>query len=187
MTETGDETEKSELVVLGRIMRARGLRGEVRVQPFGMDIDLAAQLQGKSVLLRPPDPHGAVRRAHVADQFWQRDAWVVAFEDCTTREAAEGLAGWDVCLHESDLPQLGPGTYYHDELVGLRVEDARTGETLGQVIAVRPAAAADLLQVRRPGGGLFLIPLVRAMVTEVNLFSSTITVDLPEGLIDVNA
>jgi 16S rRNA processing protein RimM len=181
-----DESERPELVALGRIVRAQGLRGEVRVKPFGIRPDLTLQIADKRLYIRPSTGRGELREAAIESQRWQHDVWVVGLAGLTSRTEAEAIAGCDLCLAEVDLPALGPDEYYNDELVGLRVEDARTGEALGQVIAVRPSAAADLLQVRRPEGGLFFIPMVRAMIVEINLYLSTIRVELPEGLMDVN-
>jgi 16S rRNA processing protein RimM len=186
VTETG-EAEQPGLVVLGRIVRAQGLRGEVRVKPFGISPHLTERIGNGRLFARPSaGGQGAVRETAIERQRWQRDAWVVGLRGLADRTEAESLVGWELCLAESDLPPLGSGEYYNDELIGLRMESAQTGEVLGEVIGVQPSAAADLLQVRKPGGGLFFVPLVRAMIVEINLYLSTIRVDLPEGLMDVN-
>lgn len=174
--------ELPDLVVLGQIVRAQGLRGAVRVLPLGVEPEVAVQVVGKRVFVRSRD---GVRETILETQRWHGGVWIVGLRDSPTRDAAEALVGCQLCLAEEDRPPLGTDTFYDDELKGMRVVDARTGEMLGEVVAIQPSAAANLLQVRRPGGGAFLLPAVRAMITEVDLPARSIRVDLPDGLMDL--
>jgi 16S rRNA processing protein RimM len=175
-----------ELVVLGRITRAQGLRGEVRVLPYGVAPEVSAKLVGKSVFLRSSNVSGLVQQTSLEHERWHKGTWIVELCGCSTREAAESLVGCELCLAEENRPPLGCDEYYPDQLVGSFVVDLRTGENLGEVTAIKPGAAADLLEVRRSNGGWFLIPLVRQMVEEVDLSSRIVRVDLPEGLMEIN-
>ena len=177
------QTESPEWVVLGRIVRAQGLRGAVRVLPSGVEPDGASRLVGRRVFVRWAD---GVRETVLEAQRWQRRTWIVELRDCDTRDGAESLVGADLCLAEADRPELGPDEYYSDQLTGLRVVDAGSGIRLGIVSAVRPSAASDLLEVAREDGGAFLVPFVRSLVKAVDLPKGEIAVDLPDGLIDLN-
>jgi len=174
-------------VVLGRIVRAQALKGEVRVSPFGVTPKVAARLVGKRVYLRPSPTDDAERETTLVRQRWHSGMWIVELRDCSTRESAESLVGWEICLAEEDRPELGQDEFYDDQLVRSRVVEAHSGEILGEVVAIRPSPAADLLVVRRPGGGQFLLPAVRALIKEIDLSSRCVRVDLPEGLTEINA
>lgn len=181
-----DQEDSSGWVVLGRIVRAQGLSGGVRVLPYGVTSEITAMLGGKRLYLRPPRKDQAQRETVLEYERWHRGTWIVVLSTCRTRDEAESLVGWELCLREEERPALGPDEFYDDQLTGLRVADARTGETLGVVVRIVPAAAADLLEVERPEGRRFLIPLARALIKEVDLSSHTIRVDLPQGLMEVN-
>jgi len=175
-----------ELVVLGRIVKPQGLKGELRVLPSGLSPALSARFEGKRLLLRPPPPAQGVREVFLVRQRWHRGMWIVALDQCADRNTAESLVGWDVCIEDKDRPHLEDDSYYSDQLVGLRAVDAATGEVLGEVTAVIPSAASDLFEVRKSDGGRFLVPAVKAMVRKVDIEAGVILVDLPEGLVDIN-
>ena len=176
-----------ERVVLGRIVRPQALRGEVRIRPYGLAPGVGARLVGKRLFLRPRQAHGVERETTLVHQRWHRGMWIVELRDCSTREAAQSLVGWEVCIAEKDRPELEQEEYYDDQLVGSHVVDARCGEILGEVVAIQPSAAADLLLVRQPDGRHFPIPAVRALIKDIDLSSRSIRVDLPEGLTEINA
>jgi len=182
----GGRAEQPEWVVLGRIVRAQGLNGAVRVMPCGIAPEVSEALVGKQVFLRPPRPADAPREAVLQHERWHKATWIIELADCSTRTEAESLVGWEVCLAVEDRAQLGPDEFYPDQLIGLDVVDAHTGETLGRVAAIQPSAPADLLEVVRPDGGRFLIPMVHALIKEVHLALRTIRVDLPQGLTEIS-
>lgn len=176
-----------ELVALGRVVRAQGLKGELRILPYGLSPTLCDKLVGKTIFLRPPQGDGQVRRTTLHRQRPWRGLWIVALDTCTDRQTAESLVGWEICLAEDDLPRLGEDEYYEIHLIGLKVINASSGEQIGEVCALRPSPGSDLLEVQRPSGGRFLIPAVKALITKVDLESRTIEVDLPEGLTELEA
>ena len=176
-----------ERIVLGRIVRPQALNGAVRVLPYGIAPEVSADLVGKLLFLRSTRAPEAEREVALEHERWHKGVWIVELSGCSTREAAEALVGCELCMAEENRPALGRDEYYPDQLLGLGVLDIRSGETLGEVVGVNPSAAADLLEVRRPDGGRFLIPLVHAMIKEVDLSARLIRVDLPDGLMDLEA
>ena len=183
----GGRAEQPEWVVLGRIVRAQGLNGAVRVMPCGIAPEVSEALVGKQVFLRPPRPADAPREAVLQHERWHKATWIIEIADCSTREEAESLIGWEVCLPEDERPPLGSEEFYPDQLIGLQMVEVASRARLGIVAAVRESAASDLLVVEQEDGGRFLVPFVRAMIKEVNLASRTICVDLPPGLTDISA
>ncbi|MCX8038450.1 MAG: ribosome maturation factor RimM [Candidatus Sumerlaeia bacterium] len=181
-----ERPDGNDMVWLGRIVRAQGLRGAVRIAPFGITPEIADALVGKRVWLRPPKPEAVAEETILDSSRWHRSVWIAEFAACRSRTEAEARVGWEVGLVEDERPALGDNEYYPDQLVGLAVVDDATGEVLGEVVGIQPQLAADLLEVKRPTGKRFLIPLVRAMICKVELASRSIRVNLPEGLITLN-
>jgi 16S rRNA processing protein RimM len=144
-------------VTLAAVTGAHGVTGEVRLKLFGEGLDSfsAHRLFNDGTLtltkVRDDGKGGAIARfAEVAD-----------------RTAAEGLRGTLLTVPRSALPPLGEGEYYHADLIGLAaVSDA--GEPLGTVIAVENFGAGDIVEIERPGGKRFMVPMTEAAVPAWN-------------------
>src|SRR5574337_1640693 len=108
----------SSHLVLGRTVKAWGLKGEVKVQPFADSIAIAAG--SATVYLR-----GAV--GDLAEYIVERvrptagSAWIMQLQGVQTIEQAERLVDHEVLIPRSAAPTLPEGTYYHADLIGLTV------------------------------------------------------------------
>jgi 16S rRNA processing protein RimM len=166
-------------VVVGRIGRPHGVRGEVTVEVRTDDPDL--RFVPGAVLRTEP----AARGPHtIAGRRWHRDILLLTFEGIESREAAEEVRNTELLVALADLPELeDPDAFYDHQLVGLsaRLTD---GSVLGEVAAVRHEGA-DLLVVRRSDGGELLVPFVAAIVPTVDLTGGFVVVDPPEGLLEL--
>jgi len=105
--------------------------------------------------------------------------WVIALEGITDRDAAEEIRGTELVVEADELPELEAGHYYIHDLVGCRVEDT-AGDDLGEVVAVVPGPQ-DRLEIERDGHRS-LVPMVRALLKEVDLQGRRIVIDPPPGL-----
>jgi 16S rRNA processing protein RimM len=175
-------------LIVARIGRAHGLRGEVSVE-VRTDAPEARFVDG--AVLHVED--GPRRRALLATGgpttltlTRVRDnngTLLLSFAEVGDRSAAENLR--DVVLEaevgeESDEPDA----WYDHELVGLAVEDPG-GVRLGEVIAVQHPGAQDLLVVRSASGaGDRLVPFVSAIVPEVDVKGGRIVMTAPPGLLE---
>jgi 16S rRNA processing protein RimM len=163
---TSSTTEPTpELLKVGRVTKAHGLRGEVVVQLW---TDLTERLDPGSVLTTP---RGTLTVEH-ARPF--QDRWIVQFEGIVDRSQAERMRGIEL---EAEPVEVEGKLWVH-ELVGARVIDIG-GAELGTVAAVEANPASDLL-VLESGG---LIPL--RFVVEGEAPDGTLVVDIPEGLLDL--
>jgi 16S rRNA processing protein RimM len=172
-----------DTVVVGRIGRPHGVRGEVTVEVRTDDPELRFAVG--SVLLTEPASRGPLT---VAGRRWHREILLLTLEGPTglaeSREDAEALRDTELHVPVADLPELDdPDAYYDHQLVGLsaRLTD---GTPLGDVVAVRHEGA-DLLVVRRTDGGELLVPFVAAIVPAVDVAGGFVEVDPPEGLLDL--
>ena len=169
----------TDTVVVGRIGRPHGVRGEVTVEVRTDDPDL--RFAPGAVLRTEPADRGPLT---VAGRRWNGQVLLLLIDGVDSREAAEELRNTELHVPLAELPALeDPDVYYDHQLVGLaaRLPD---GTELGTVGAVRHEGA-DLLVVRRVEGGELLVPFVTAIVPTVGVPGGVVVVDPPEGLLDL--
>ena len=169
----------NDTLVVGRIGRPHGVRGEVTVEVRTDDPDL--RFVPGAVFATDPASRGplTIDRVH-----WHSGTLLLRIDGVDSREAAEELRNTELHVPLAELPALeDPDVFYDHQLVGLsaRLPD---GAELGTVGAVRHEGA-DLLVVRRVEGGELLVPFVTAMVPTVDLAGGFLVVDPPEGLLDL--
>lgn len=92
---------------------------------------------------------------------------IARFAEIGDRTAAEALRGTELTVPRTSLPPLADGEYYHADLLDLpAVSDA--GEALGHVVAVENFGAGDVIEIERPGGKRFMVPMSPQAVPEWN-------------------
>ncbi|MDG4767215.1 ribosome maturation factor RimM [Solwaraspora sp. WMMD406] len=195
------------MLVVGRVGRPHGVRGEVTVEVrtdepeirfvagsvFVTDPATAAVSRGSAASDEPVVgslPSGAVQvripeRLTVDTVRWHQGRPLVLFAGVADRDVAETLRGVLLCVESSEIADPDdPDEYRDHQLVGL-VAVSPTGERLGEVTRIDHAPASDLLVLRRPDGRSALVPFVRAIVPEVDLPGGRVVVDAPAGLFDL--
>ena len=179
MAEPGD-SNWDDMVLVGTIARAHGLRGHVVVNP---ETDFVEErfAAGAGVWARID---GATTRLTVGSMRVQGGRPVIGFEGIDTIEGAEALAGIELRIPESELQPLAEGTFYHHQLVGCQVV-TDTGDVIGPVTKVDDGAGSTLLVVQGQDGEV-LIPLVQEMCTAIVPAERRIVVTLPPGLLELN-
>jgi len=140
-------------VTLAVIIGAHGVTGEVRLKLFTEDLSLYPELNagGRALTLKSvrPGPNGTVARfAEVAD-----------------RNAAEALRGTELTVPRASLPPLGEGEYYHADLIDLPCIST-SGEALGKVVLIENFGAGDVIEIERPDGRRFMVPMRPEAVPE---------------------
>ncbi|WP_305986635.1 ribosome maturation factor RimM [Roseibium sp. MMSF_3544] len=162
----------SQKVLMAKIGAAHGIRGEVRVKPFGDD-PLSFADYG---VLTTKDGNRSfeVEKARV-----QKTVVITKFREITDRNQAEDLNGLELYVDRDQLPDPEDDEFYYSDLNGLTVLD-QAGEQLGKIVAVQDFGAGDLLEVRPKRGRTFYIPFTKDFVPEVSLAESFVKVDLPE-------
>jgi 16S rRNA processing protein RimM len=170
-------------VVVGRIGKPHGLRGEVTVE---LRTDEPERRFANGAALRAQAPRGSafgLSGLTVTRSRWHQTTLLVTFAELTDRTAAESARG--VLLHATVDPDErpdDPDEFYDHQLVGLAAYD-EDGRLLGEVSAVLHGGAQDLLTVRTPDGRDALVPFVRALVPEVDLAGGRVVVADRPGLV----
>lgn len=175
----GARTPEPRYLVVGRVLRPHGIRGEVRVEII---TDYPERLdQHAYFYLASPDLPGAVQRYAVEKLRQHRDALLLKLGGCDDRNAADGLRGMLVQIPIEAAVPLEEGEYYDFQLIGMRVE-TESGEWLGQVVEVLATGANDVYVVRGPWGEL-LLPAVDDVVLELDVESKRMVVHLLPGML----
>lgn len=172
-------------VVVGRVGRPHGIRGEVVIGVRTDEPDLRFAVGATVDAWSAPDDDGGGGRLTVASARWHSGQLLIAFAGITDRTAAAELTGSWLSVDSSQLPDIGdPDEFRDHELIGLSVRTC-AGDPVGVVTDVLHYGQ-DLLVVRRQDepGGETLVPFVKAMVPEVDLSAGVVVIDPPPGLLD---
>ncbi len=174
-------------LVVGRVGRPHGIRGEVTVQVRTDDPDL--RFAPGSVLATEPGARGPLT---VAASRWHSGRLLVRFAGYADRSQSEELRGTLLCIDSAEVgPAADPEEFHDHELIGLDVLTV-AGEPVGVVSDVLHHGQ-DLLVVQpqegRPAGknGGVLVPFVAAIVAEVDIAAGRLVIDPPPGLLDLGA
>jgi len=159
-----------DLICVGAIAGAFGVRGEVRLKSFCAE-PRAIAAYGPLWTEDGARSFTLTLGAEVAGGLAARLSGVAS------REAAEALRGVRLYADRAALPALGDDEFYHADLIGLTVQDPG-GAVLGTVAAVLNHGAGDILEVRR-GTATLLLPFTRAVVPTVDLAARRIVADPP--------
>ncbi|MGE0211287.1 MAG: ribosome maturation factor RimM [Parvibaculaceae bacterium] len=173
MTKSKEPTS-SRLIVVGAILGAHGVRGEVRLRSFTEEPRTIARYG--ALLTADGRPLEIVSLKPAKDGFTAR------LKGVDTRDEAEALKGTELFIPRERLPDE-KGAWYHADLAGLQVFDVG-GLRLGTVTDVRNYGAGDLLEIERPGRPSALVPFTDAFVPHVDLVAGRLTINPPEGLLD---
>ena len=156
-----------------------GLRGEITLRPAA-DFWAGALESEHLVLVRGAGEQAATvdgQRPHGAA------AAVLKLRGIDDRTAAEKLVGMELVLPTTALDVALPEKWRPFQLRGLRVETVQ-GELVGEVCDVEALPAQDLLVVRGPRGE-HRVPLVPAIVPDIDLEAGLVRIDPPAGLLEL--
>src|SRR5207244_7502909 len=150
-----------DLIVVARIARTRGLRGEVVA-------DLLTDFPGRfealeSVIAIAPD--GSRRSLQIEEHWFQAKRIIFKFAGYDSIDEARELAGLQLAVPASDRIELPKDQFYEWELAGCRVE-ATDGRSIGVVREVMRTGGVEILLVVGDTGGELLIPMAEEIFVE---------------------
>jgi 16S rRNA processing protein RimM len=171
----------SELLLVGRVARAHGNKGQVIVNP---DTDFPGDRFAEGNVLVVDHGGQQVERRIVSVRF-QQGRPILALDGVATMNDAEALAGAELKVPAETLAPLPGGTFYRHDLVGCEVR-TKDGQVVGTVTGVEGSLERSLLVVAAKGGEA-MIPMVEGIVVNVDTSGRRIIVDPPAGLIESDA
>ncbi len=158
-------------ILLAQIGAPHGIKGEVRVKPFGEPemLDQYGKLEtsdGQKLKIKRMRP--------------QKNMMVVKFEGVNTREEAEALNRVELFIDRAKLPEPEEDDeFYIEDLIGMDVLD-ESGEKLGSIIAVPNFGAGDMLEIKpTSSSSTYFLPFTKEVVPTLNFENHTVTVVPP--------
>ena len=165
-----------DLLCVGTIAGAFGVRGEVRLKSFTSDPYAIADLA-------PLVSEDSEQEINVVITGQTKNGLTARMSGIVSKEEADAKKGTKLFVPRSRLPELPDDEYYYSDLIGLQVCDTG-GVEIGHVKSVMNHGADDLLEVTVPGASdTALIPFTKAIVPTVELAARRIVIDPPEGLL----
>jgi 16S rRNA processing protein RimM len=168
------EPQGDDGVVLGVVVAAHGLKGEVKVKSFATNLD-AFDAYGP---LHMED--GRIVEVE-AVRAGGSDLAILRFKGVADRSAAEALRGLSLSVPRSALPDPEEDEFYYTDLIGARAED-EAGKVLGTVRAVQNYGAGDMIEILDAEGALQLFPFTREVVPVVDVAAKRLVIRPPQEI-----
>lgn len=179
-SENGKGNRTTEDVVIARVARARGLQGEVACD---LETDFPERFESLArVTVLAPD--GSSKSLVIEDHWFHKGRVILKFQGYDDMTAARLLVGSRLVIAEAEAMQLADDQYYEYQIVGSEAVTPQ-GRSLGRVTGLMRTGGTDLLIVR--GDREHLIPFVEGICSDVDVAAGRIVVNLPDGLLDLNA
>lgn len=168
-----------ELVNIGRVNSAVGLKGEVRITLH--DIDSENMKEGKVLLL----VHAKGEMETKCQRLRNQNGKIIAkFEGVDDRTTADQIRGMEIFVRESDLEELSEGQHYVRDIVGYAVYDKASNQEIGKLCDVIQNTAQSVMDIKADAGKQVLIPMVDAFVKKIDDEREVIEVELIPGFLD---
>lgn len=150
---------------IAKIVKPRGLKGEMKVQFYSSDVARFLQLREAYV---SGVAHGIVKITAEGEYGY------VQFSDVTTPEQAEALRGKMISVRREDLPNLSEGRYYIADMIGLAVFVG--GECVGKLSDVLQYGSADVYVIKSDVGTCS-VPALKQLIKSVDVEGGKIVLD----------
>ncbi|MBR1393137.1 MAG: 16S rRNA processing protein RimM [Ruminococcus sp.] len=160
---------------IGKIVSVFGLKGEVKVQPWCDSPELLCEFD---TLYWKSGTPVKVERARV-----QKNIVVMKLSGCDTVEEAQKLRGRVLYMNRDDV-ELEDGSYFVQDLIGMKVLDAVSGEEYGELTEVSKTGANDVYHIKSPEGKMYYIPAIPDVVKETDIEGQVMKITPLPGLFD---
>jgi 16S rRNA processing protein RimM len=169
------------LVLMGAILGAHGIKGEVKVKSFAAKPADIAEYGP----LTDTKHKRSFELSIVGTGDAAKGVLIGRIAGITDRNAAEALKGVELFVDRERLPApKDPEEYYLADLIGLGAFDAK-GAKLGEIVSVDNYGAGDLLLVVPASGEGFVVPFAKAFVPTVDIKGGRVVLDLPADFFEI--
>lgn len=169
---------KNDCFFFGKVTKTHGLKGEVTIK-----MDVVNPLDFKELRYILVDQGGTLVPYFIENLKINGDKMFVQLQDVTKMEQAVAFVGRAVFLPNEMMPQLDDDDFYFSEIKGFMLVDKRKGE-VGRISDVLEYPTQAVIQIMRDGKEI-LIPVHDDIIKKVDKKNKVLTVDAPEGLIDM--
>lgn len=156
------------------IAGAHGVRGDVRIKSF------TADPEGLAAYGPLTDKAGA-REFRIKVHGLAKGLLRAHIKGVDDRNAAEALAGVELYIERTQLPEPEEDEFYHSDLIGLRAE-LEDGSDYGVVRALHDFGAGDVIEIVLAAGGTVVLPFTKAVVPSVDMGAGVVVIAPPEEI-----
>jgi len=178
--------EKDQLIIIGKITKPVGLKGELRVLSITDFPDRFKKL--KDVYLLNQEETELLTNSYTGEiKFSIKNVTVsdtilrITFDQYDSVEKVTFLKSCLICIPEKDRYKLPKNVYYFYDLIGCDIYEK--GEMLGTLKKIENYGSAELFSVQTREGNIILIPFIKEFVKNVDLNKRRISVELIEGFL----
>ena len=184
MSASARPDDGEELIIVGRVRKAHGIRGELVVEPMTDTPDMIFA-PGRRVLAGTArgDLSPGAHELHVERTSRFKDGLIVSFREIVDRTAAEQWRDRYLLVPRAEVVAPDEGQVYTHELIGMRVE-LESGERVGEVVETYELPQGLAIDVRRAGRSDTVLLLYEQSVLGVDREGKVVRVTIPEGLLD---
>ena len=173
-----DELGTAGFVALGRLVKAHGLRGELRFLPYAFPCPTLR----KGLVVQLQDINGECRPA-VVEKVRLHEPFVrITFQGISSRDQAHALRDMVVAVEEHQLPPLQDGEFYYYQVIGLTVLTT-SGEEIGTIEQVFFSGGHDVWVVQK-GKTEYMIPVTAEIVKHIDIPGKRAVIEPVDGLLD---
>lgn len=179
MTKNMKSDNKTQMIMVGEITGAHGIKGQVKVESL-TDYPETRFAPGAELYLEAER-----RTVKVLSASQHKGLYLLSLEGVDDRDAAQKLLHTYLSVSQDELPELPEGEYYHFQLVGLAVYEGET--LLGELTEVMQTGANDVYVIKCVPGSKqteILLPALKSCILGVDLGAGRMDVRIPEGLLE---
>jgi len=173
------EHTPEDLVAVGYIVKTHGVKGDIKVISLSDIPDRFKSL--KRVYIQTPS--GEIKKYYIKRVREIKGGILVSFDPPISMEEAKTLVKGYIKVPENEIPVLDKDTYYHFEILGMKVFTT-SGEYIGKVVDIMSTGSNDVYVVRK-GKKEYLIPAIKDVIREVNVGEKKMTIFPIEGLLSL--
>ena len=166
---------KKEFLEAGKIVTTHGIRGEVKIMPYTDIPDILCEFD--RLFIGKNKDEIFIERSRVF-----KNTVIAKIEGIDTPEQAEKLRNKMLYMHRDDL-ELDDDTYFIQDLIGMEVKDADSGELYGKIADVMQTGANDVYIIK-DGEKEYLVPAIADVVISTDIDNNIMTIRPLDGLFD---
>ncbi len=164
-----------QFLEIGKIVSTRGIKGEVRVQPWSDSPDFLCEFD--TLYLDEGKKSIEIERS-----FVQKNVVVMKLKGVDTVEKAQDMRNKILFMDRNDV-ELSEGSYFVQDLLGLTVIDADKNEEIGSLCDVTETGANDVYHIKS-GEKEYLIPAIPDVIEKIDLDDGKMYIHKMKGLFD---
>ena len=180
MVGNAEQNSGEEDIVIARIVKPRGIRGEVSCVIETDFPERFSSLESVTVWL----PDGSRPKLRVEDCWFHNDRVILKFEGYDTMTAAHELTGGRLVISDTNSDLLEVGQFFEHQVIGSDVVTS-DGRSIGRVKSVMRTGGTDVLVLETAEGLERMVPFADDICTDVDVGEKRIIVDPPAGLLDL--